>query len=126
MNGRALIIVIAGAIIVAGTLYIWLARTSSGDARPGVNAYAVAQSRNISETAAAMALRHLKEAPAWRGDLFEIPPALFGGTVTVRADDAFAAGKHVVRCVAVGKVRNWTDSTVVYVEDDSLMRAPGR
>jgi hypothetical protein len=120
MTGRALIIVITGAILLAGTVSIWFAQKSKNASRLPMNAYAIAESKNISETAAGVALCRLRETPGWRGDLFESPLPLFGGTATARAEDIRSRGKHLIRIEAVGRVKNHFDTTFAYIEGDSV------
>jgi hypothetical protein len=124
MNGRALIIGITGAILLAGSVSIWFAQRSHHASRPPADAYAIAESRNISETVAAMGIRRIRANSNVRGDLFETPLPLFGGRATVRVEDTLAHGKHVIRLEAVGRVENHFDTTFAYVEGDSVWYDP--
>jgi hypothetical protein len=119
MSGRALIVVITGAIFAAGTVYIWVARKAERASRPRVSAYAIAESRNVSETAAAMAIGSIRANGRGHGGLFETPLSLFGGTAFIRATDLLVQGKRLIRIEAVGEVENHFDTTLAYMTADS-------
>jgi hypothetical protein len=126
MNGRVLIVVVTGCILVAGTLFVRFSGRSRSAMSPAQNAYVITESRNASEIAAGIAVRCIRENPDRRGMIPDVPATIFGRAVSVRADDAVVGGAAVVRIEAVATIENHHETTAVYIEQDSLRGAAPR
>ncbi len=102
MPGKALIILLAGAIGLATMTFINIMKAGDNLARSSVQTYNSAQVKNIAEAGAQMAVRKIIVDTSWRAGFSNF--ALMGGVVNVRLADTTFTGQSVTKIQSIARV----------------------
>ncbi len=102
MQGRALIILLAGVIAIGGYIQYNTLQSSKKLAENVINYSARQAAQNIAQAGVYMGLRQLANNSSWRTGFTNLP--LMGGKVTVRVIDTVFGGRNVVAVKAYAQV----------------------
>jgi hypothetical protein len=118
MGGRAILIVIAGIVILSGSMFVNITQSTNDIATNGNSAYFRQGAKNIAQSGVNLGLRQLANNPAWRTG-FPLMSAL-NGKMIVTATDITYAGKLAVQILSIGIMDYSTsdeqrDTSIAYV-----------
>jgi hypothetical protein len=119
MNGRALVIIVAGIILVSGTAFMQMASKGNDMSKNVDLSYVRTAAKNIAESAASMGVRKINDDPTWRSSLG--PIALLGGNGFASAKDTFYMGKPAIQVMGLGSLATGND----VVEEHTFAYLPG-
>ncbi len=102
MPGKALIILLAGAIGLATITYLNIIKAGDNLAQSSVSTYNSAQVKNIAEAGAQMAVRKMIVDTSWRAGFSNL--SLMGGVVNVRLADTSFTGQNVTKVQSIARV----------------------
>ena len=108
MGGRALIVILAGVILLSSRMFMNITGTSSEIASNADKAFSRRSARNIAQSGLNIALRQLASDPTWRAG-FPLM-GMMGGKVTVTVSETTYAGQQAVRILSVGMMGLGTES----------------
>ena len=112
MPGKALIILLAGAISLATITYLNIIKAGDNLAQASVSTYNASHVKNIAETGAQMAVRKMIVDTAWRAGFSNL--SLMGGTVNVRCVDTTFVGQTVVKVQSIARIQPGSVSERTY------------
>ncbi|GAB1349069.1 hypothetical protein MASR1M107_12820 [Ignavibacteriales bacterium] len=102
MPGKALIILLAGIISIAGITYLNIFDAGRKMNESTTDSFSNVQVKNIAEAGAQMAVRQMIKDTAWRTGYQNLK--LFGGTINVRLKDTLFDTLNVVKVVSTAKI----------------------
>lgn len=113
MSGRALIIVIAGFIVISVTTFRNITQSTTESSRYSVAFYNQQMALNISQSGINLCIRKLVKNPGWRTGYNNA--SLFGGIFSSTLDTMTLDGNSVIRVVSSGTYGNdaSTSKTVI-------------
>jgi len=112
MPGKALIILLAGILSIAGITYMNIFDSGRKMNQSTTDSYGNMQVKNIAEAGAQMAVRQMIKDTAWRTGYQNLK--LFGGTINVRLKDTIFDTTSVVKVVSIATMggtddfKSWT------------------
>jgi hypothetical protein len=100
MGGRAILIVIAGLVILSGSMFVNITQSTNDIATNGNSAYFRQGAKNIAQSGVNLGLRQLASNSSWRTG-FPLMSAL-NGKMIVTAGDVSYTGRPAVQITSIG------------------------
>jgi len=126
MNPRALVIMIAGLMMISIKVFTQLAGSSQNISANVDNTYLREDARNIAETGVGIGIRKIANNPAWRDGIPSMN--LFDGVASVTVQDTMYKGFSCVKVQCTGTIMAGTpeqhiETAVAYLYGDTIPTA---